>query len=148
MSVKSVEPVMVYKSNEWITDMMYVSRDETKTACFTRIVSDTRANFFPEDYEHLMSLEQPPFQYEFDKDEPETETETETTTRITQTQTCPFRSPKYNLRRHLEENEVRHILSLRNDKVRSTASNTAARYGVTSKAIRDIWTGKTWRYLL
>jgi hypothetical protein len=136
--------VVVYEPSTWVKDMMYVTRDETNTASLCRIVSDTRASFFPEDYQHLLYLQPPLFEYEVDNDEADIET---TTTGI-QTPTTSSPHTKRNWQRHLAECDVRYIFSLRKRKVAKTASKLAARYGVTAKAIRDIWTGKTWRHLL
>jgi hypothetical protein len=45
----------------------------------------------------------------------------------------------------LTEKNVVDIFQLRLGKKPTTAGTLAEKYGVTAKAIRDIWTGKTWR---
>ena len=45
----------------------------------------------------------------------------------------------------LTKNNVVHIFQLRLAKTPSTAGTLAEQYGVTAKAIRDIWKGRTWR---
>jgi hypothetical protein len=45
----------------------------------------------------------------------------------------------------LTRKNVVHIFQLRLAKKPTTAGTLAEKYGVTAKAIRDIWTGKTWR---
>jgi len=143
-SATRVESFMVYEPNEWVTGMLYVTRDEMNTASFCRIVSDTRAKFFPEDYQHLLYLQPSLFEYEVDNDE----ADIETTTTSVQTQTTSSPHTKRKWQRHLEECDVRYIFSHRNHKVAKTAAKLAVRYGVTAKAIRDIWTGKTWRHVI
>jgi len=142
---------MVYEPNECVTDVIYVIRDETNTMSFSRIVSDARANFFPEDYQHQLHSTTLLFDCEVYNNVTEIETTTactQTTTAGTQTPTMSSTRSKRNRVRHLEACDVRYIWSLRKHKVSKTAGTLATRYGVTSKAIRDIWTGKTWRYLL
>ena len=121
--------------NEWVTDRTYASRDETSIPCYTRILSDTRADFFPEDYEPSVLSVAPAWLrgvchddelYDFERAPP------------------PRKTPPRN---RLKENEARKILSLGKHKTPETASKLATRYGVSSKAIREIWTGKSWRHL-
>jgi len=45
----------------------------------------------------------------------------------------------------LTKNNVVHIFQLRLAKTPTTAGTLAEQYGVTAKAIRDIWKGRTWR---
>jgi len=134
----------VYEPNECVTDMIYVIRDETNTMSFSRIVLDARANFFPEDYQHQLHSTS----LLFDCEVYNNVTEIETTTAGTQTPTMSSTRSKRNRLRHLEECDVRYIWSFRKHKVSKTAGTLATRYGLTPKAIRDIWTGKTWRHLL
>jgi len=47
----------------------------------------------------------------------------------------------------LTKKHVVDIFQLRLAKKPTTAGTLAKKYGVTAKAIRDIWTGKTWRPL-
>jgi len=47
----------------------------------------------------------------------------------------------------LTKNNVLDIFQLRLYKKPTTAGILAEKYGVTAKAIRDIWTGRTWRQL-
>ena len=117
--------------NKWVTAVTYVSRDETNTRCYTRILSDTRAKFFPEDYELMLPAVAPAWLYEVCNDEKSAEGHS-------------ARPPR---RKRLQEGEVRQIFSLRKDKVSNTAKKLATMYGVTAKAIREIWTGRSWRHL-
>ena len=127
----STGKVKACRPNKWVTDVTYVSRDETSTRCYTRILSDTRAKFFPEDYELSLSAVTPAWLHEVCNDEKSAEGH------------CP-RPPR---RKRLQEDEVRKIFSLRKHKVNNTAKKLATIYGVTAKAIREIWTGRSWQHL-
>jgi len=117
--------------NKWVTDMTYFSRDETSTRCYTRILSDTRANFFPEDYELSMPTVAMAWLYEVCNDEKSAEGHSASPPR----------------KKRLREDVVCKIFSFRKHKVHNTVSELATIYGVTVKTIREIWTSKSWRHL-
>jgi len=151
MSGENVYALNVHTPNKWETDVTYVSFDDTNIVCFTTISCDTRAAFFPENYAicdisaaFVAYAEFPaiPFQHEFREAEKLFNFESYNDQ---ETHATTVSRPKTYQRKKLDEHEVRQISGFHKNKVAKTASKLAAEYGVTAKAIRDIWTGRTWR---